>query len=451
MKDLKREAYQELLAWKQRPDHKTLVVSGARQVGKTYLVNKFADEQYEHKIYVNLLELSGEVFLEHYHEIRDEMKKGRQFQNPLKELLLRYMPEFTDGKNTVVIIDEIQESAEIYNRIREFTRNLESDFIVTGSYLGRILNKDFRYSAGDMASLEIQTLSFEEFLEAAGKGKAFKKLDIFGSGEEAVYQELTDWYGVYSQIGGYPKVVLRYLAGGTVKKCREELQEIIRLFTNESRRYFEDILDYEAYGNLFCSIARVLVKEKKGFDKDSFSEELQQIVTKEYSSNLGKASVNRAMDWLYSSGIIGFAGKILNCSILEFRAKARCYFMDVGLASFFLKQIGCEDSDISGIVNENFVYLNLKRRSRYPGELAFEMPAFATWGKGELDFYTKSLDSGKTYVIEVKAGKNSAKTAMEALEHGKADYLVMAKGNTHGGVAGRVYTIPIYGISKFKF
>ena len=104
-----------------------------------------------------------------------------------------------------------------------------------------------------------------------------------------------------------------------------------------------------------------------------------------------------------------------------------------------------------GIVNENFVYLNLKRRSRYPGELAFEMPAFATWGKGELDFYTKSLDSGKTYVIEVKAGKNSAKTAMEALEHGKADYLVMAKGNTHGGVAGRVYTIPIYGISKFKF
>ena len=77
MKDLKREAYQELLAWKQRPDHKTLEVSGARQVGKTYLVNKFADEQYEHKIYVNLLELSGEVFLEHYHEIRDEMKKKK--------------------------------------------------------------------------------------------------------------------------------------------------------------------------------------------------------------------------------------------------------------------------------------------------------------------------------------------------------------------------------------
>lgn len=205
------------------------------------------------------------------------------------------------------------------------------------------------------------------------------------------------------------------------------------------------------YENLFCSIVRVLVKEKKGLEEDSFSGELQQIVAKEYSSNPGKAVVNRAADWLYSSGIIGFAGKITNCNILDFRTKARCYFMDVGISSFFLKRIGCEDSDIDGIVNENFVYLDLKRRGGRNGELAFEMPAFATWGKGELDFFTKSLNTGKTYVIEVKAGKNSAKTAMEVLGKGKADCLLMAKGNTHGGVADKVYTIPIYGISKFTF
>lgn len=154
MKDLKRTAYQKMLTWKQRPEHKTLEVSGARQAGKTYLVNKFADEQYAHKIYVNLLELSGELFQEIYRDIRKEMKEGKRFQNPVKEMLLRYAPDFHDSKDTVIIIDEIQESSEIYNRIREFTRNLESDFIVTGSYLGRILNKDFRYSAGDMAPLK---------------------------------------------------------------------------------------------------------------------------------------------------------------------------------------------------------------------------------------------------------------------------------------------------------
>ncbi len=446
MRDLNRTAYQRMLEWKQRPDHKTLEVSGARQVGKTYLVNKFADEQYTHKIYVNLLELSGEIFLENYHDIKKEMKEGKRYPNPVKELLLRYEPDFTDSKDTVVIIDEIQESADIYNRIREFTRDLESDFIVTGSYLGRILNKEFRYSAGDMTSLEIQTLSFEEFLDAAGAGEQFARMDIFGSNEEKAYQEISHWYKIYSQTGGYPPVVLKVLAGASVKECQEELQEIIRLFTNESRRYFDDILDYEAYGNLFCSIARILVREKKGLEEDSFSEELQQIVARDYSSNLGKASVNRAMDWLYSSGIIGFAGKVINSNILDFRAKARCYFMDLGLTSFFLKQIGCEDSDIKGIVSENFVYLDLKRRSGYSGEFAFEMPAFATWGRGELDFYTKSLNTGKTYVIEVKAGKNRTKTAMEVLEKGKADCLLMAKGSTHRGIADQIYTIPIYGI-----
>lgn len=54
-------------------------------------------------------------------------------------------------------------------------------------------------------------------------------------------------------------------------------------------------------------------------------------------------------------------------------------------------------------------------------------------------------------MIEVKAGKNSAKTAMEVLEKGKADYLLLAKGNTHSSAADKVYTIPVYGISKFKF
>ena len=231
--DLKRTAYQKLLSWKQCSRHNTLEISGARQVGKTYLVNKFADEQYTNKVYVNLLELSGEIFLEIYHDIRREMKERERFQNPVKELLIRYDSKFIDSQDTVVIIDEIQESAEIYNRIREFTRSLESDFIVTGSYLGRILNKEFRYSAGDMTSLEIQTLSFEEFLDALGELKLFDELDIFGNGEENIYQKISSRYGIYRQIGGYPSVVLRYLSGASVKECQEELQEIGRASCRE--------------------------------------------------------------------------------------------------------------------------------------------------------------------------------------------------------------------------
>lgn len=450
-KYLKRNAYNQLLAWKNHSGHSTLEVSGARQVGKTYLVNKFADEHYKCKIYINLLGMSGEVFLDNYHELREEMRRGKRFENPVHELLKKYDPNFVDAPDTVVIIDEIQESAEIYNRIREFTRSLKSDFIITGSYLGRILNKEFKYSAGDLDSLEIQTLSFAEFLEATEKGGLYEDLDIFGGSTEAIYQELERLYNVYCSIGGYPAVILEYLNSGSIEACQIVLEKIIHLFTYESKRYFEDILDSAVYDNIFTSIARILVREKKGLEEDSFTEELQRIVVKDYSSNITKASMNRAIDWLYSAGIIGFAGKVQDCKILDFKAKARVYFMDIGLTTYFLTQTGCPSSDIFGTASENFIFLELKRRINSPREIAFETPAFATLGEYELDFFVKSIKNQKTYVIEAKSGKNSSKTIAAVQKKQKADFILFAKGNTHGGINENVITIPIYGIGKFRF
>lgn len=448
---LKRKVYDELVAWKKRPGHSTLEISGARQVGKTYIVNRFADEQYNQKIYINLLDLSGELFLEQYRELWQEMKAGQRYQNPIYELIKRYQPDFEDSKNTVVIIDEIQESADIYNRIREFTRTLKCDFIITGSYRGRILKKEFKYSSGDLEYFEICTLGFEEFLTAINRIDLYEEMSLCGESDTKVYQELHKLYNDYCMIGGYPSVVLKYLENAPLQDCQAELLKIIRLFTNESRRYFEDILDAAVYENLFTGVARILAKEKKGFDEDSFSEELQGLVVKDYSSNITKASVNRTIDWLYSSGVIGFAGKLPECSLLDFKAKARCYFTDVGLANYFLTKAGIPKDAVSGIINENFVYLDLRRRIAHPSEIALETPAFATLGNGEIDFYVKTLMSERTYAVEVKSGKNSGKTATEALKKKKVDYVLYAKGSTYGGKTDHMITIPIYGISKFRF
>ena len=350
----------------------------------------------------------------------------------------------------MVIIDEIQESADIYNRIREFTRSLKSDFIITGSYLGRILDKGFKYSAGDLDSMEIQTLNFEEFLMAKDKYQIYEELDLYGNGSEESYKELEELYKIYTNIGGYPAVVLQYLENESLNDCMEILIKIIKLFTNESKRYFDDILDNAV---MFSGIARVLVKEKKGLEKDSFSEELQNIVVKDYSSSISKAFVNRAIDWLYSSGIIGFAGKLPECNILDFKAKARCYFMDIGLANYFLTKIGYSEGEVAGIINENFVFLDLKRRINHPSEIALETPAFATLGNGEIDFYVKTIKSKKTYAIEVKSGKNSSKTVKAILEKHKADRILIlyTKGNTYGGITDNIYTVPIYAIAKFNY
>jgi len=97
--------------------------------------------------------------------------------------------------------------------------------------------------------------------------------------------------------------------------------------------------------------------------------------------------------------------------LLNFKAKARCYFLDLGLAYYFLNKTGKELQDIDGIINENFIYLDLRKRIWHPSSIAFEMPAFATIGNGEID----------------------------------------AKGNTKGGINENIFTIPLYGISKFVF
>lgn len=244
-------------------------------------------------------------------------------------------------------------------------------------------------------------------------------MDLYGESSEDVYQELQRLYEDYCQIGGYPEVILKYMESASVQECQTELYKIIRLFTNESRRYFEDILDDTVYDNIFVSVARVLAKEKRGFDEDSFSEELQSIVVRDYSSNISKVSVNRAIDWLYSSGIIGFAGKLTECNILDFKAKARYYFMDVGLAHYFLTKTGCAGSIRKGIVNENFVYLDLRRRITHPSEIALVTPAFATLGNGEIDFFVKVLHSEETYAIEVKKRKKQRKDGNGSPGEGK--------------------------------
>ena len=256
--DLKRFAYDQLLEWKNQDSHSTLHIVGTRQVGKTYLSNKFADENYKHKIYINLFELSGKQFLECYKQVTDWKPGTRRPEHPLHDAFRLYDPDFIDSEDTVIIIDEIQESSEIFNRIREFTRQFQAHFIVTGSYLGRIYDPDFRYSSGDVTKLTIYTLSFEEFLLAYDSNlyEEYHNLD------QAIYEadfhdRLKEVYDLYCQIGGYPKVVETFLEKKDVQKAQGELVKIIETFTNESTRYFTDILDTKVFTQIFFSICRI--------------------------------------------------------------------------------------------------------------------------------------------------------------------------------------------------
>lgn len=448
---LKRRVYDRFVDWKQEGSL-TLEVTGARQVGKTYIINKFADEHFHKKIYINIQEDSGSEFLKCLVQTRHWEPGQERPEKPLHQAFLLFDRSFVDEKETVVVIDEIQESSEVYNLIRKFTRSFQCRFIVAGSYLGRILNGDFKLSAGDLTSIRVETLIFEEFADAFGEGELLNRTGLYGESDATDYDALKERYDLYCQIGGYPAVVTEYLETHSLLKCREKLEDVIHLFCAESIRYFEDILDAAVYDNLFSSVSRILLPEKKGLDADSFNESLQKLVVHEYDSNISKAVCNRVINWLQSAGILDFAGKVTECRILDFKSRSRCFFTDVGVTRYFLRKVGAEHAAIEGLVQENFVFLELRRRMERLNELALEMPAFATYKGGEIDFYVKSLAGNeKSYAVEVKSGKKQAITGQRALDEKKVDCLLLLKGNTKGGNAAPVYTVPIYLFSKFRF
>lgn len=449
---IKRQVYDKLIQWKNDGSRTTLEVNGARQVGKTYIIDKFANENFKHVIYINLFELSGEQFVACYRKAMDwQPGQGVRPLSPLHDAFKLFDEDFSDDEDTVVIIDEIQESAEIYNRIREFTRQFRCRFIVTGSYLGRIYEPEFRYSSGDVTKLQIYTLSYEEFLEAIDAELFQKYLDIKDCEDSDIHERLKSVYDIYCKIGGYPSVIQSYIRTRSMEAARAELVRIIDTFMNESIRYFTDILDTQVFTDIFLSICRILSIEKKGLEEDSISEELQKLVTRDYSSNISKAVCNRAISWLRFSGIIGFCAKITELDILDFKAGCRCYFMDLGVASYYLSRIGAAESDVAGTINENYVYINLKKRQDFPEEIAFETPAFATYKGGEVDFVVKSLNDSLCYGVEVKAGKGIGNTVKKALDAGKINRLLYLKGDTKGGVEGKAITLPIYRLEQYEF
>lgn len=450
---LKRKVYDKLIEWKNK-SNLTLEITGARQVGKTYIIRKFAEENFESVLYINMLEESGAEFLECLRAARKWEPGEERPRQPIHKALSLFAKGFSDKEETVVIVDEIQESDTVYNLVREFTRKFRCRFIITGSYLGRTLNHEFKMSAGDLTSLRIETLDFEEFADAFGKRDELAGMLHDGSlGEDKdKFEQMQKLFALYTEIGGYPAVVTEYLQTDAKQNCWRKLEDIIHLFCVESIRYFSDILDAAVYDNIFCSVARILYREKKGLDADNFNENLQKLVTHDYDSNINKAVCNRAIMWLQSAGILDFAGKITECRIMEFKNRCRCYFTDLGLTHYFLRKIGADQAGIRGMLSENYVFLELRRRMERLGEIALETPAFATYKGGEIDFLVKSLQGNEcTYAVEVKAGRQAAPTGRAALDDGKVDYLVMLKGSSMDGSSGNVITIPIFLFPGFRF
>lgn len=427
---MKRNAILELVQWKNSPERKPMVLRGARQVGKTWLMKEFGQNYYDNYVYFNFDE-------------EDELKsifETNKNPNRIIELLSMISDEKIEPEKTLIIFDEIQECPEALNTLKYFKEKANEYHVITaGSLLGTLLAKPKSYPVGMVNLLDIYPLTFDEFLNAIDSGlyayyESIQKEQVI---EQIFHQRLLDAYNYYLIIGGMPECVsswIKYKDPAMVSKIQRELIEV----------YENDFSKHNGKVNsgrilmVFRSIVSQLAKPNEKFMYGAVREGARA------------RNFEEAIEWLVSAGMLN---RVYNVSKMEHPLSAfdkldqfKLFVFDTGL----LKQMaGVDNSAIllrtdyqfKGPLTENYVLQQLQ------GQFEVE-PRYYSDKNGEIDFVVQN--KMEIIPIEVKGGEdrsaNSFKTyvANNAPQHA---YRFSKRGyRKDGGFT----NLPLYLVRKTK-
>lgn len=217
----------ELEKWALNPHRKPLVLRGARQVGKTTVVNKFG-EQFENYLYINL-EKSGSKELM---ESTDDVKK-------LMPLLFLYCNKTRKEGRTLLFMDEIQESSHAISLLRYFYEDLPEIFVIAaGSLLETMLDKHISLPVGRVEYMAIRPCSFIEYLAAIGEGR-FVNMITKAALPQPFHTEMLQHFNLYALIGGMPEVVARYASERDIVALSKVYNQLLNAYKNDVEKYAE--------------------------------------------------------------------------------------------------------------------------------------------------------------------------------------------------------------------
>lgn len=224
-----REIMNELKAWKERSDRKPLILLGARQVGKTYILKEFGKKYYKHTAYINCddNELVKDLFTPDYDMNRIILSIGSISGT-------RVLPG-----ETLIILDEIQELKRGLNALKYFCENAPQYHIaVAGSLLGITLHQGESFPVGKVNTLEMHSMTYEEFLTAKGEHMMCemlqqKRWDVIASTKSRYIQSLREYYFV----GGMPEAVSKYIKTNDVVSVREVQKEILNAYDKDISKH----------------------------------------------------------------------------------------------------------------------------------------------------------------------------------------------------------------------
>ena len=405
---MERYAIKQLIDWKNKKNHKPLIIQGARQVGKTWLMQEFGKKYYEQVAYINFdVDVkSREIFDVDYDTDRLIMDIGLATKTKI------------NAENTLIIFDEIQECPRALTSLKYFRENApQYDIIVAGSLLGVACHEGTGFPVGKVSFMNLFPLSFEEFLLAMGEErfvellnkKDFKTIKLFNNKYEKLLKQ-------YCYVGGMPEIVQDFVENKDFESVRNLQKEILSAYEEDFTKHIPTNT-VAKIRLLWKSIPAQLSKENKKF------------IYGAAKKGARARDFEAALSWLINSGLVYRVNKItkpdLPITAYEDFNSFKLFVLDVGLlgAMTDLQADTIIDGnrifeEFKGAIAEQYVLQQFKTIK--------DLPVFY-WSnetsRAEIDFVIQIKSD--VVPVEVKAERNlQAKSLKVYMEKFKPNYAI---------------------------
>ncbi len=427
---MKRKIINQLIEWQNSSDRKPLILQGARQIGKTYIVNEFASTQYQNSVYCNF-------------EKETELASFFENLSPIeivKNLSVYKRKEIIPEK-TLIIFDEVQACPEAITSLKYFNEEANQYHIIAlGSLLGVSVNRGISsFPVGKVQFLNMFAMDFEEYLLAKDESylieKIYKCYAENSPMEEAFHNRLLEYYREYLFVGGMPAVVENFIKNKNPDYSNILKSDILDSYQNDMGKYNKQS-EIPKTKIVYKNISTQLAKENKKF-------QYRQI------KSGGRASeFENSIEWLCLSGIASQVFRLEHiCLPLEANRSLsdfKFYMNDTGLCcsqqKLLFEDIAFENpmlNEFKGGLAENYVFTQLKAKN-------FVLYYWTNENQAEIDFITRI---GKDIIpIEVKSSDNTrSKSLMAFINRFNPPYAIKISTKNFGFENG-IKSVPLYAV-----
>ena len=430
-----RKAKARLVQWKN--SNKAMLITGARQVGKTYIIREFLEEEYGNDGYVEFNLFENKL-------VRETLKSSSSSDDFIFRISALSDKPLTRGE-TVIFFDEVQEYSNIITAIKFLVEDGSFKYILSGSLHGTELKDIKSIPVGYMEQFQMYPLDFEEFLLANGLNQSVitgikNCFETLTPVDEVVHQNLIDSFHLYLIIGGMPAVVKKYLETNNLK-------DVISEQNNINSFYRQDISKYDYENKLY-------IKEIFDLIPSELNNQNKRFIMKNLNENLKFNRYENSFLWLKDAGVAlpTYCADELKSPLILSKSRNlfKLFHCDVGLlASMYMDnnlqiKILNKDKNINfGAIYENAVAQELVSKG-------FDLYYYKNNKLGEIDFLIEN--KGEIIPFEVKSGKtykrHNALDNLLASDCGISKAYILCNKNLEKN--GKKIYLPIYMIMFFE-